>query len=154
MKLEILDEDSYKIFINDDYIKQIDINNKEDLSNNIKSIIVKIKKVYDIILEGFYEVHVYPINNIGLILEIKNIDSYLSKNIDLRIIVHNEEEMYIKFSRYELIKKYNNIKYLNNYFYLNVNEINKKDKYHLIEFANIIYGDDLLEVKRQWHNLT
>ncbi len=154
MKLEILDEDSYKIFINDDYIKQIDINNKEDLSNNIKSIIVKIKKVYDIILEGFYEVHVYPINNIGLILEIKNIDSYLSKSIDLRIIVHNEEEMYIKFSRYELIKKYNNIKYLNNYFYLNVNEINKKDKYHLIEFANIIYGDDLLEVKRQWHNLT
>ena len=149
MKLEILDEDSYKIFINDDYIKQIDINNKEDLSNNIKSIIVKIKKVYDIILEGFYEVHVYPINNIGLILEIKNIDSYLSKSIDLRIIVHNEEEMYIKFSRYELIKKYNNIKYLNNYFYLNVNEINKKDKYHLIEFANIIYGDDLLEVKRQ-----
>ena len=154
MKLEILDEDSYKIFINDDYIKQIDINNKEDLSNNIKSIIVKIKKVYDIILEGFYEVHVYPINNIGLILEIKNIDSYLSKSIDLRLIVHNEEEMYIKFSRYELIKKYNNIKYLNNYFYLNVNEINKKDKYHLIEFANIIYGDDLLEVKRQWHNLT
>lgn len=154
MKLEILDEDSYKIFINDDYIKQIDINNKEDLSNNIKSIIVKIKKVYDIILEGFYEVHVYPINNIGLILEIKNIDSYLSKSIDLRIIVHNEEEMYIKFSRYELIKKYNNIKYLNNYFYLNVNEINKKDKYHLIEFANIIYGYDLLEVKRQWHNLT
>lgn len=154
MKLEILDEDSYKIFINDDYIKQIDINNKEDLSNNIKSIIVKIKKVYDIILEGFYEVHVYPINNIGLILEIKNIDSYLSKSIDLRIIVHNEEEMYIKFSRYELIKKYNNIKYLNNYFYLNVNEINKKDKYHLIEFANIIYGDDLLEVKRRWHNLT
>lgn len=154
MKLEILDEDSYKIFINDDYIKQIDINNKEDLSNNIKSIIVKIKKVYDIILEGFYEVHVYPINNIGLILEIKNIDSYLSKSIDLRIIVHNEEEMYIKFSRYELIKKYNNIKYLNNYFYLNANEINKKDKYHLIEFANIIYGDDLLEVKRQWHNLT
>lgn len=154
MKLEILDEDSYKIFINDDYIKQIDINNKEDLSNNIKSIIVKIKKVYDIILEGFYEVHVYPINNIGLILEIKNIDSYLSKSIDLRIIVHNEEEMYIKFSRYELIKKYNNIKYLNNYFYLNVNEINKKDKYHLIEFANIIYGYDLLEVKRRWHNLT
>lgn len=154
MKLEILDEDSYKIFINDDYIKQIDINNKEDLSNNIKSIIVKIKKVYDIILEGFYEVHVYPINNIGLILEIKNIDSYLSKSIDLRIIVHNEEDMYIKLSRYELIKKYNNIKYLNNYFYLNVNEINKKDKYHLIEFANIIYGYDLLEVKRQWHNLT
>lgn len=154
MKLEILDEDSYKIFINDDYIKQIDINNKEDLSNNIKLIIVKIKKVYDIILEGFYEVHVYPINNIGLILEIKNIDSYLSKSIDLRIIVHNEEDMYIKLSRYELIKKYNNIKYLNNYFYLNVNEINKKDKYHLIEFVNIIYGDDLSEVKRQWHNLT
>lgn len=154
MKLEILDEDSYKIFINDDYIKQIDINNKEDLSNNIKLIIVKIKKVYDIILEGFYEVHVYPINNIGLILEIKNIDSYLSKSIDLRIIVHNEEDMYIKLSRYELIQKYTNIKYLNNYFYLNVNEINKKDKYHLIEFVNIIYGDDLLEVKRQWHNLT
>lgn len=154
MKLEILDEDSYKIFINDDYIKQIDINNKEDLSNNIKLIIVKIKKVYDIILEGFYEVHVYPINNIGLILEIKNIDSYLSKSIDLRIIVHNEEDMYIKLSRYELIQKYTNIKYLNNYFYLNVNEINKKDKYHLIEFVNIIYGDDLSEVKRQWHNLT
>lgn len=154
MKLEILDEDNYKIYINDDYVKQINIDNKEDLSNNIKNVIVKIKRIYNIILEGFYEVHVYPINNIGMILEIKNIDSYLSKSIDLKIIVHSEEEIYVNIPTFEILKDYKNINYFNNAFYLNANEITEKDKYNLLEFINIIYGEELLELKKYWHNLT
>lgn len=154
MKFEIIDEDNYKIFINNEYKKNLDVDNKEELGKYIKSIILKIRKIYNVLLEGFYEVHVYVIKFIGIILEIRNIDSYLSKTIDLKIIVHNDEDIYLKVSRYELIKHYHHLKYLNNCFYLPIKNILKEDVYKLIESANIIYGSDLTEIKNEWHSLT
>lgn len=154
MKLELLDEDSYKIFINNSYIKEFNINNSEELSKYIKSIILKIRKIYDVILEGFYEVHVYIIKCLGIILEIKNIDSYLGKTVDLKIIIHNDEEIYLKVQNIKDINKYKHLKYLNNYFYINSGDIVDEENYSLFEDYKIIYGDDLKSLKRKWYNLT
>ena len=154
MKLEIIDNDSYKIFINNLYCNKVNINNKEELGKYIKDIILKVRKLYNVILHGLYEVHVYVVKFIGIILEIKNIDSYLSKTIDLKIIVHNDEEIYLQVYRYELIEKYNGIKYFNNYFFLNINELKKEDVYSIIESSKIIFGEDLLDIKKRWVSLT
>ena len=154
MKVEFIDNDSYKIFINSDYKKDLDLDNKEELGKFIKSVILKIRKFYNILLEGLYEVHVYVIKFIGTVLEIKNIDTYLSKNIDLKIVVHNDEEIYLKVFKYELIKDYKSIKYFNNFFYVNVNDMEEKEIYKLVENTSIIYGNDLEEIKSKWHCLT
>lgn len=154
MRLDIIDDDSYKIFINSNYIEDIDVKNKDELGKIVKEIIIKIKNIYNIMLEGFYEVHVYPLKYLGIILEIRNIDNYLNKTVDLRIIVHNDEEIYINIYLLELIKNYKNIKYLNNSFYLNINDLKKEDVYSLIESSNIIYGEELSSIKSHWHSLT
>lgn len=154
MRLDIIDDNSYKIFINSNYIKDIDVKNKDELGKIVKEIIIKIKNIYNIMLEGFYEVHVYPLKYLGIILEIRNIDNYLNRTVDLRIVVHNDEEIYINIYLLELIKNYKNIKYLNNSFYLNINDLKKEDIYTLIESSNIIYGEELSNIKSHWHNLT
>ncbi len=153
MKLELLDEDNYKIFINNAYIKEFDINNQEELSQYIKSIILKIRKIYAITLEGFYEVHVYIIKYLGIILEIKNIDSYLGKTVDLKIIVHNEEEIYLQVKNIKNVYQYKTLKYLNNYFYINSIEVDKED-YFFTEDYKVIYGQELKELKSKWYHLT
>jgi len=43
MRLEILDDDNYKIFINNCYSEVIDIDNKEELGSYIKNIILNLK---------------------------------------------------------------------------------------------------------------
>lgn len=153
MKLELLDEDNYKIFINNSYIKEFNINNNEELSKYIKSIILKIRKIYDVILEGFYEVHVYIIKYLGMVLEIKNIDSYLGKTVDLKIIIHNDEEIYLEVKNIKDFNQYKSLKYLNNNFYINSREVDKEN-YFLVEDYKIIYGDELKALKQRWYNLT
>ena len=154
MKLEIVDEDSYKIFINNNYDNSLHVNDKEDLGKFIKSIILKIRRIYNILLEGLYEVDVYIIKFIGIVLEIRNIDSYLSKSVDLKIIVHSDEDIYLKIYDYELLRKYHHLKYLNNYFYLNINNLLEKDVYGLVENYDIVYGEELDDLKKEWHSLT
>ena len=102
-------------------------------------------------LKGFYNENNPKVNKIN---NYKNIDNYLNKTVDLRIIVHNDEEIYINIYLLELIKNYKNIKYLNNSFYLNINDLKKEDVYSLIESSNIIYGEELSSIKSHWHNLT
>ncbi|MBQ7137063.1 MAG: hypothetical protein IJO43_03720 [Bacilli bacterium] len=154
MKVEIIDDDYYKVFINGLYTKEIDINNKDELGKYVKDIILKLRKIYNIILQGLYEVRVYYIRFIGIILEISNIDKYLSKTVDLKIIVHNDEEIFLKIFRYELINHYNHLKYYNNCFYFDINDLKEEDVYRLIESTNIVYGDELEELKPKWIELT
>ena len=154
MKLEMIEDNYYKVFINSSYIDDFDINNNGELGKYIKKVILKIRKIYNIILEGFYEVHVYILKHLGMILEIKNIDRYLSKTIDLKIIVHNDEEVYLQIPEYDLLEKYKDFKYLNNYFYLNVNNIKEQDIFKISDHYKILYGDALKGIKRKWYNLT
>jgi len=154
MKVEIIDDDYYKVFLNDLYTKKIDVSNKEELGKYIKELILKLRRIYNVVLQGLYEVRVYCIKFIGIILEIRNIDKYLSKTVDLKIIVHNDEEIFLKVFRYELIKNYNHLKYYNNCFYFDINDLEKEDIYKLIESSNIVYGDELEELKLKWISLT
>lgn len=154
MKLEILDDDYYKVYINSFYIDDFDINNNNELGKYIKQIIIKIRKIYDIILEGFYEVHVYVLKNLGIILEIKNIDRYVSKTIDLKIILHKDEEIYLELPDYEFVYNCKDLKYLNNNFYFNIDNLKDKDVFVVFEHYKIVYGEVLKQLKRNWVSLT
>ncbi len=154
MKLEFTDDDCYKVFINSAYIKDFDIDSNDDVGKYVKMIILKLRKLYGITLEGFYEVHVYYIKYIGMILDIKNIDTYYGKTIDLKIVVHNDEKYYLKIDQYDLIKKYKEANYFNNYFYLSTSLLQKKDILPLIENIEIVYGSSLNDLKNKWYHLT
>jgi len=151
MRLEVIDNDTYKIYINSFYIDDFDINNNSELGKYIKKNILKIRKIYNIVLEGFYEVHVYILKYLGIILEIKNIDTYLSKTVDLKIIVHSDEEVYLQVIDNELLDNYKDLKYLDNYFYFNIDNLKEEDIFKLLEHYKIVYGDSLSILKHKWH---
>lgn len=145
-----MDEDEYKIYINEKYLPKLDYSNNNELGKYIKEIILKIKKIYNVILEGFYEINVYFVGLFGMILEIKNIDSYPSKTIDLRIIVHSDSDIYLRVKRPELIINKSKINYYKDNFYINVEQINENDINKVLESSEIIYGDDLRKLKNRW----
>ena len=70
----------------------------------------------------------------------KDDDDFINKTVDLKIINHDNSNIYLKFYDYYLINKYKNIKFLNKSYYLNVNEIKEKDISKLIEFCDITIG--------------
>lgn len=154
MRLEVIENDDYRVYLNSLYIDDFDINNNSELGKYIKKIILKIRKIYNIVLEGFYEVHVYILKYLGLIVEIKNIDKYVSKTIDLKIIVHNDDEIYLKIDDYELIDNYDDLKYLDNYFYFNIDNLKKEDIFKIIEHYKVVCGEELIGLKHKWHSLT
>lgn len=154
MRFETISNDNYKVYINNLYESNLNIENKEEVGKFIKDIILKIRKIYNVSLEGLYEVDVYVIRYLGIMLEIKNIDRYISKTVDLKIIIHNEDEVYLKIPRFELLDEYHSLKYLNNNFYLNINNLFEKDIYKLLESFEIVYGDELEEIKTNWCSLT
>lgn len=154
MKIELLEYDKYKIFINDAYLGKINIKDNTELGKYIKELVLKLKNIYDIVLTGFYNVDVYIIKNFGIIIEIENIDNYISKTIDLRIILHSNEDIYLKIKNDEIISKYREIKYLDQHYYLNVNDVLKKDINTFVEDYALVYGADLKRLKNNWHSLT
>jgi len=154
MKIELLEHDKYKIFINDAYLGKINIKDNAELGKYIKELVLKLKNIYNIVLTGFYNVDVYIVKNFGIIIEIENVDNYISKTIDLRIILHSNEDIYLKIKNDEMISKYREIKYLEQYYYLNVNDVLKKDVNAFVEDYTIVYGADLKRLKNNWHSLT
>ncbi len=145
MKLDIIDEDNFEVFLSGTD-NNINYESKEELVKFLKDIIVKFKKYYKVILTGFYEVHICIINNIGMRLTFKKLDDYMfsDKLIDLKIVIELNPDVYLKFNDYDIVSNYRNIKYNEGNYYIKVSEINKGDALWLSEFYEIIYDGEFL----------
>lgn len=139
MKFSIIDEDNFNIYINNKYLT-FDSNNQRELYNSLKKILISIRKKYAINIYGFFEVDIYTIRALGTILKFhkKDDDSLIYKTVDLKIIEHENNDVYLKFEDYDLIKKYKNFQYYKNNYYININDIEEKDIERYIEFFEII----------------
>lgn len=139
MKFSIIDEDNFNIYINNKYLT-FDSNDQRELYNSLKKILISIRKKYAINIYGFFEVDIYTIRALGTILKFhkKDDDSLIYKTVDLKIIEHENNDVYLKFEDYDLIKKYKKFQYYKNNYYININDIEEKDIERYIEFFEII----------------
>ena len=147
---------------NDDFIiykvgKCFDIKSldKEYLEEEIKKVLLLVKKRLSKSISGFYNVVLY--NNIyyGYILEVnKESDlDFFQELIDINLKIVNNAEMYLKFNDYFLINKYNVFKYLDNY-YISIKDIKLNDLIKLSDFYDVIYGDKLSFAKSKFKSLS
>lgn len=150
MKIESIGNDSYILFLSNDYIGTIDFDSKEEIGLYLKKIIVLLKNRYDLVLRGFYEVNIYINEKIGLFIEIENIEDYdfMTEDIDLRIVVHFDSDVYFKTDNYDVISNYSRIKFLNDNYYVSVEDISVNDIVKLIESGDFIYGDSCNKIDR------
>lgn len=139
MKFSIKDDNNFDIYVNNEYLN-FDSDNENGLYNSLKKILINVRKKYGISIYGFFEVDIYKIKNIGTVLKFskKDDDNFISKTIDLKIIEHSDNDIYLKFEDYFLIKKYKKFKYFNNNYYIKPEDISEKDINKLIEFFEIV----------------
>ena len=59
MKINIIDENNFVIFLNKSLYKELNIENQENLEANFKNIFRKLKERYQIDVNGYYNITVY-----------------------------------------------------------------------------------------------
>lgn len=147
MKFSIIDDNNFNIFVNNKYL-DFNSESENDLYNSLKKVLINVRKKYGINIYGFYEVDIYVIENIGTVLKFnkKDEDDFIYKTVDLKIIEHNNEDVYLKFEDYYLISNYSNIKFFNNSYYLKADIIKEEDINKLIEFFEVTIDDRLRDI--------
>ncbi|MBE6153279.1 MAG: hypothetical protein E7166_03550 [Firmicutes bacterium] len=157
MKLEYFNLNNIVVYLNNNYLESI----KFDITNNIeqqfKKLFINIKNIYNIDMNGYYEVVVHINDIYGMIIEIdKDDDEYVKlfgDTVDMKITFKFDSPIYYKLDEY---KKFNidnySIYYYDETYYLKLDnnlELNYSEYLKLIENSVIVYGDELKRIKNQ-----
>lgn len=152
MKVERINEELFDIFINFCYFKNVDLSNKIDLINVIKELLVKIDSRYNLNINGFYKIKVYPKDKIGIFLNIIKIDdNEFSSGSDFRIVIYSNEKFLLETDNYEILDQNILKKYYNGKFYIDIDDI--KNIYNIIDMGNIIYGKAVKKILTESINI-
>lgn len=147
MKLE-MQEDDILIILKEEEIKKIDFEDIDKIESYFRDILLKLKKIYDIDINGFYNIHVYVDKREGMVLKLEKeyIDYYDSfHQIEMRIIKEDVTFLYEIDDILALPYQDLNIYIYNDKFY--VKRKNKKKLYSLYEFGKLIYNNTEMIIK-------
>ena len=136
MKVEITD-DGLRVFVQNAYFKNVDFNQKEDIVSKIKDLFISLKKRYHLHIKGLYKVKVYP-HKVGVVIEAILLDeeNYGSSDVDLRIIILFQKDLYLKIDDYSFIENTSFSYLYKDGYYIDLNEIDDICKY--IEYGMIV----------------
>lgn len=143
MKIELVSKDSFNIFINIGYFKEVKFNDKDNIIDIVKDFILKMR--HKLKMSGFYKVKVYVNKKVGMFLDIIKIeDIEFSNNIDLRVIVCLNEDIYFETDDYYILPNDIKMRYFHGKYYVNVNDVD--NIYNILEFGRFIYGNQLKDI--------
>lgn len=143
MKIELVSKDSFNIFINIGYFKEVKFNDKDNIIDIVKDFILKMR--HKLKMSGFYKVKVYVNKKVGMFLDIIKIeDIEFSNNIDLRVIVCLNEDIYFETDDYYILPNDIKVRYFHGKYYVNVNDVD--NIYNILEFGRFIYGNQLKDI--------
>ena len=139
MKVDIINN-KIVLYLRKELIKNVDFNNLEILEKYFKKLVIKLNNIYNVKIEGLYNIKVFLDEIFGAVLEIEpeNIDYYLTDEVEMRIMVFNEKFLYeindiFNINNTKIIKRCSK-------YYLNVNNnIKLKDYLFILENSKIIY---------------
>ena len=135
MKFERIDDTSFLLKVNSSYMTLDDGN----LYDNIKKLLIHVRKKYHYDIYGFYNVDIYYVKNFLTIILFNKKDTDLFNNtIDLKITKHLKE-LSIKLEDYYLTYDY--LKYLNKGLikgsYIDNKDIIKLSEFYSVELVNL-----------------
>ncbi len=132
LKFKIIDDYNFIIKVNTSYMGLLD----DNLYDNLKKILINLRKRYYYEINGFYEVEIYEVKNFFYLIKFsKKDDDVFNNNIDLKIIKNNKE-IDLSFEDYFLLEEYNPIFKKDKYVICSSN-IDKKDVIKLCEFYDV-----------------
>lgn len=140
MKVEF---DNNKIIV---YLYQcfFDYHDIDKLNSEIKKIIIKLIKRYNLEFFGYNIVHLYHNKYYGSVLEIENIyySDFNINVIDLKLIIHHDNPFYLEMNDYYEDIENKKIIFFKGKFYYNLENVDNILK--IIEFGKIIYKKSVL----------
>ena len=120
------------------YNTVINIDDFEDVNNEIKKVFIRLIKKYQLNFNGYNKVIIYYNSNYGLIIEIENVyQSINTNNIDLKIVIYKDVDMYLEFDDYCFTKKPKKLIMKDSKYYLDLNNISDITEY--IEYGRVIF---------------
>ena len=152
MHIEILDDDEFVVFVNNERINNVNFDVYNDIENYFKKLFWKLKKYYKLEIYGYYYIKIYKDKFYGIILEIKREDidyiDMFDNQVEMNIEVITDNFVY-NVDDYFFLDKNDNIDIYvyNKKFYINIKKkIAKKINLKILEFSRIIYGNDAAEI--------
>ena len=146
MKLKIIDENNFALFIIDS--KMIpNLNCEKELSEYLKNIFSKIKDKYDIEIYGYYDVVIYLNKIYGMIIKLIKEDTeylnYYSKQIEMKIVIADDNLLLYKINDFDGLDK-NIISNSNIYLYDKNLYLELNDNYNFISLGNLLEFADIV----------
>lgn len=135
-------EDAYRIFVNLELLNDIDWEDKTDVIEKITLFFKKIINYYNLDMEGFYKISVYP-SSVGVIMDVDLIDdySYNDNNLDFRIVVYLNKKIYFKTACFDAVSKFSEIFYDDEFFYVDLDKFSGKF-INYCEFGDIVINSN------------
>lgn len=147
-----------KIISNGDKLSVFVINNKDIDLNNLdmymKELIIKLRRKYRKDIYGFYKVDVYVKDKIGMIIDFnleEEID-FFRDLVDLKVVVHEDADVFLKFSDYFLFDK-KKVYFFEGEYYVDIDDVSDKEFLEKLEFCDTIYGEELSDIKSNFKKI-
>ena len=155
MHVESVSENQYTIYINNQYFASLDCNNKEEITKNVKQLVIKLNQIYRLNLSGFYKMNLYLNKRIGMMIELYKLEDFgiEIKTIDLRITIYLNSEIWVMVKDWEIIKESAQIYYYDGYYYSDIANFKDEKLLEITEWGNFIYGDEIKKVKQNGKKL-
>lgn len=139
MKVDIKN-DNFIIYVNKHLINY-DMKNRKDIEENIKDLLIRIRKIYKIKLSGYYKIKIYQNDLYGLIFEcIKEDDlDFFPDFCDLKINILYDSKIFLESDDFFIFNNNKKTYKKGNKFYINIKDLNELEIIKLSEFCKIKY---------------
>ena len=139
MKVDIKN-DNFIIYVNK-YLINYDMKNRKDIEENIKDLLIRIRKIYKIKLSGYYKIKIYQNDLYGLIFEcIKEDDlDFFPDFWDLKINILYDSKILLESDDFFIFNNNKKTYKKGNKFYINIKDLNELEIIKLSEFCKIKY---------------
>lgn len=143
MKIELLDEYNYTLYLNNLYVKDLNLDNKDDIEKYLKKLFLIVKNRYDVDISGMFEIDIYVNDKYGIVIDIFKEEleylDYFSNQIDMQVNIIKDS-----IFLYEIDNLIDNTLYkYDSKYYINIEDINDISIY---EQGKIIFGEYVLDV--------
>lgn len=132
--------DNFIIYVNK-YLINYDMKNRKDIEENIKDLLIRIRKIYKIKLSGYYKIKIYQNDLYGLIFEcIKEDDlDFFPDFCDLKINILYDSKILLESDDFFIFNNNKKTYKKGNRFYINIKDLNELEIIKLSEFCKIKY---------------
>ena len=141
-----LSENDFIIYLSKERINNINFDKHEEIEKYFRKLFLLLKKIYNISINGYYDITLYNDKIYGIILKLEKDDfdfDIFDNQVEMNIRVIDAHFLY-EIDDYFFLDNLNDIDiYIYNHkFYLFLkNKINDKNYLNVLEFSKVIYGD-------------